>query len=284
MVQSPEWDMTKDCFERIDENQRNTLELYSLKHFWFYDVAFWELEIPAIVLPPLLLYIIAMVGSWIWHGFKPRADTDEIVLDRKEKSMTDELIKVYFDPLPNQPKTDQSREEIATLLRRGFEQRFADAVDRYWELPAVWTLNPDDQYRELLVEARELFVAGYFYSCVAMCGIVAERLIKDMFRTSLLIQRNGKTEIPTKEAFDQLEQVEIRGMINFLKESGLLIENAAKSARVLGDLRNNYAHARGKAPQTDAIKAIKELHVIVEGTVSVFKDFEIKEGRLVQKI
>lgn len=198
--------------------------------------------------------------------------------------MSDEIRTVYMDFLPNQPKNDQSREEIATLLKGRFEQRLPSAVNRYWELPAIMLMNPDDQYRELLLEARELFVAGYFYSCVAMCGIVAERLIKDMLRTSLLIHRNGKTEIPTKAAFDQLEHVEVRGMIEFLKEAGLLIENAASSAKFLGDLRNRYAHARGKVPQTDAIEAIKKLHAVVEGTVSVFKDFEIKDGRLVPKI
>jgi hypothetical protein len=188
-----------------------------------------------------------------------------------------------MDFLPSQPKSDQSRGEIATLLRERFEQRLRDATDRYWELPGVMVLNPDDQYMKLLLEARELFVAGYFYSCVAMCGIVAERLIKDMFRASLMIQRNGKAEIPREAALDQLEHVETRGMIEFLKETGLLDVIAANSAKTLGDLRNRYAHSRGKDPQTDAIEAIKKLHVVVEGTVSVFKDFEVKDGRFVPK-
>jgi len=197
--------------------------------------------------------------------------------------MSDELTTVYMDFLPNQPKNDQSREEIADLLRGKFEQRLPDAIDRYWELPSIIVLNPDDKYRELLSEARELFVTGYFYSCIAMCGIAAERLVKDMFRASLIIQRNGKAEIPTNEAFDQLEHVETRGMIEFLKETGLLIENAANSAKSLGDLRNRYSHARGKVPQADAIEAIKKLHEIVEGTVSIFKDYEIKDGKFVSK-
>jgi len=197
--------------------------------------------------------------------------------------MTDELRTVYIDFLSNQPKNDQSREEIATLLRGRFEQKLSGTIERYWELPGIMVLNPDDQYRELLLEARELFLAGFFYSCVAMCGIVAERLVKDLFRASLIIQRNGKTEIPTKEAFDQLENVETRGIIQFLGKTGLLTEEVAHSAKDLGELRNRYAHARGKIPQTDAIEAIKKLHTIVEGTVYVFKDFEIKDGRLMPK-
>ena len=43
-------------------------------------------------------------------------------------------------------------------------------------------------------------------------------------------------------------------------------------------------HTRGERMRRgDAVKAIKRLHVLVEDTVSVFKDFEIKNGALVLK-
>ena len=65
--------------------------------------------------------------------------------------------------------------------------------------------------------------------------------------------------------------------------AGMISDEAAKAADKLGQLRNGYAHARGKDAPKDAIKAIKLLHVLVEDTVSVFKDFEIKEGAFVRK-
>lgn len=197
--------------------------------------------------------------------------------------MSDKLMTVYVDFLPNQPKNDQSREEIAALLKGRFEQRLAAAVDRSWELPPIMLMKPDDVYIGLLLEARELFVAGYFYSCVAMCGVVGERLIKDMLRTSVLIQKNGISERPTDAALEQLERVDTKGIIQFLEKAKLLGAEAAKAANDLGELRNKYVHARGKDPGADATKAIKMLHALVEGTVSVFKEFEIKEGRLAPK-
>lgn len=42
-------------------------------------------------------------------------------------------------------------------------------------------------------------------------------------------------------------------------------------------------HTPGERILTDAVKAVKMLHKLVEGTVSVFKDFEIKDGVLVPK-
>ena len=116
-----------------------------------------------------------------------------------------------------------------------------------------------------------------------MCGIVGERLVKDVLRASVLVEKDGKPQRPADVAFDQLERVEVNGIVRFLKEAELLSADSAKAARTLGELRNQYAHARGKKPQRDALKAIKLLHTLVEGTVSMFKDFEIKDGVFVRK-
>ncbi len=190
---------------------------------------------------------------------------------------------VFLDLLPNQPKNGQGRDNFRQMLRQRFEERLDTSVERIWDLPPIILQRPQNEYVALLLEARELFVAGNFYSCVAMCGIVGERLIKDVFRASVLIELDGRPVRPEEAAFDQLERVETSGLVRFLKESKLLGDEAAKAADKLGQLRNSYAHARGKDPHRDAIEAIKLLHSIVEGTVSVFKDYEVKEGAFIRK-
>jgi hypothetical protein len=189
---------------------------------------------------------------------------------------------IFLDLLPNLPKNDQTRASIRQLLQQRCENALPDAVERVWELPPI-IVKPQKEYLSLLLEARELYLAGYFYSCVAMCGIVAERLVKDVLRTSVLVQKNGTPQPPPDVAFNQLERVEVNGIIRFLKEAGLLNAEAVKAAESLGQLRNQYAHARGQSPQPDALKAIKLLHTLVEDTVSVFKEFEIKDGIFVRK-
>lgn len=74
MVGRPDWDLTKNCFARIDQDQKSAMELHSFKNFWIWDVVFWRLEIPAIVLPPLLIYALAMLVRWIRRGFEPPAN------------------------------------------------------------------------------------------------------------------------------------------------------------------------------------------------------------------
>jgi hypothetical protein len=203
---------------------------------------------------------------------------------RTEGRMDEEsqFMQVFIDLLPNQPKNEQTRENIRQSMLRQFEQRLPDAVERVWELAPV-ILRQQGEYLALLLEARELYLLGHFYSCVAMCGIVGERLVKDALRVSILIRSRDSSGLPPDTAFDQLERVEVNGIVRFLRESNLLSSEAAKAAEDLGQLRNQYAHARGKRPQPDALKAIKLLHILVEDTVSAFKEFDIKDGAFVRK-
>ena len=188
-----------------------------------------------------------------------------------------------MDLLPNQPKNDEVREFFRSFLRKRFEGRLEESAERIYELPPMIVKDPAGDYFALLREARDLFVAGCFYSCVAMCGIVGERLVKDFLPASILVERGDGPERPSDEAFDQLERVEVWALVQFLKKTALLSDDAAKAWQELGTLRNKYAHARGKDPQPEALEAIQYLHTLVEGTVSVFKDHEIKEGVFAKK-
>ena len=168
-------------------------------------------------------------------------------------------------------------------MSQEFERSLPDAVERIWKLPPFALKPPFGIYSDLLVEARNLFLAGYFYSCVAMCGIVGERIIKDTLRASVLVKKGDKIQSPESKAFDQFERVDVSGIARFLNSAGILSDEAAKAAKDLGELRNSYAHARGENPEADAVNAIKLLHALIDDTVSVFKDHEIKEGVFVRK-
>src|ERR1700727_1694594 len=124
-------------------------------------------------------------------GYSPAPPTKE-QLDSLLQAVTgDSLVPIYVDFTTNQPKSDTAQEEFRQNLRHRFDQDLPGAVERVWELPPLALHRPNDEYLTLLLEARALFVAGYFYSCVAMCGIVGERLVKDVLRVSILIVGAG---------------------------------------------------------------------------------------------
>jgi hypothetical protein len=193
------------------------------------------------------------------------------------------LANAYVDVRSNEPRNAQSRQQFEKSLEDKFRIQLSDAVERIWELPQVILKNANDEYVRLFVEARELFVMGYFYSCVAMCGIVGEKLVKDLLRSTVLLTTDGLADRPSEDAFDQLERVDASAIMRFLNKAQVLGDEAAKAANSLIELRNKYAHARGKEPQADALESIKKLHILVEGTVSVLKSYEIVEGKLVQR-
>ncbi len=175
-------------------------------------------------------------------------------------------MKIHSDVRAQFNKTPEARELFGTELRQQFEKNLPESVERIWELPPIIETRQQEPYASLLREVRELFVAGYFYSCVAMCGIVGERYSKDLLRASVLTKNEGAVSTPSEDAFKYLERVEISGIIGFLKETGTLADNAAKAAKDLCELRNSYAHARGKEFGRDARKAIELLHTLIDRT------------------
>jgi hypothetical protein len=67
---------------------------------------------------------------------------------------------IFLDLLPNLPKNDQTRASIRQLLRQRCEDALPDAVERVWELPPM-VVKPQGEYLSLLLEARELYLAGW---------------------------------------------------------------------------------------------------------------------------
>lgn len=58
-----------DCIKRTDAEMYNALARYSYSNFWIFDVAFWQLEALVIIVPPLIVYSLAVACRWIWRGF-----------------------------------------------------------------------------------------------------------------------------------------------------------------------------------------------------------------------
>ena len=124
------------------------------------------------------------------------AEADALLQAASGEDLTD----VYRDLSSNQPKTEETRARFRETLREQFELKLPDVVERIWQLPIVVVHRANDEYINLLVEARELFKMGYFYSCVAMCGIVGEKVVKDLLRSSVLVSIDGVPEQPLSEA------------------------------------------------------------------------------------
>lgn len=177
----------------------------------------------------------------------------------------------------------EEREKAIATLREEFEKDLPGIVERFAQLPEVAIAS--GPHVPLLMDARDLYAYGYFYSCVAQCGITAERIMKDLAARHLrIIKEDGSTvEIPP-EAIEHLDWFDNSRLVKFVTKSGLIGEDTRKAALALGELRNKYAHGSGEDEAADAMKAITLLQTLIDGTVSFDKTDWTKFDRRARKL
>jgi hypothetical protein len=211
------------------------------------------------------------------QGFVPALDRKQLqrLQDHADPS------QFFADPGSDQPQTSEAKADLEAEFLSQFKLNVSDIVRRSWQLPSLAVPRGNSEYLRLLTEARELYRSGHFYSCVAMSGIVAERLVKDLLRQTIMVSKGeGPPMKPTDTAFDQLERVDMSSLVRFCKETALIDTPTSKAVTALYELRNKYAHGRGKEAAEDSLKAIGLVHQLVEATVSIKSDFEFIDGRL----
>lgn len=121
-------------------------------------------------------------------------------------------------------------------------------------------------YCELLREARDVFVDGHFYACVAMCGISFERFQRD------------KAEPCGAKRKDKMWEVR-----KMLKEKKTLSPKTLILCKEMADLRNEYAHGHGLKPKEDALKSLTWMHSFIDNETNLMRDYVIVDGILNRK-
>lgn len=201
----------------------------------------------------------------------------------KKNNSGDKKILINIDTIPNILKMPGQEKFAKDSLRQELEQDLDNRISRYKELPAIMVQmkSDKDEYVKLLHEARKLYIEGRFYSCITMCGVTSERIAKDILKRIILIKKLNGTN--PSNFFKQLDRIPMDVVRELIIAAGAVDSSLRNDFTKLADLRDKYVHARSIESQNDARKAVKHLHAIVEGTVSVFKKYKIQQGKLVLK-
>ena len=139
-----------------------------------------------------------------------------------------------------------------------------DAQERLSQLPPL--LIEDGPYCGLVREARDVFVDGHFYACVAMCGISFERFQRD----------KAKLYGATRE--DKMPKIR-----KILRSNKVLSPNTVSLCEKMADLRNKYAHGHGLKPKEDALRSLKWMHSFIDSETDLMRDYVIVNGVLIRK-
>lgn len=179
----------------------------------------------------------------------------------------------YIDFSPNAAKRDL-REELSEVSQKqvtelpsgtlGENSLTHDTLERLSQLPPL--LIEDGPYCGLIREARDVFVDGYFYACVAMCGISLERFQRD------------KAEPYGATRTHKMNQVR-----SILQKNRVLSPKTLSLCKNMAGLRNDYAHGHGLNPKEDALKALSWMHSFLDSETNLMRNYVIVDGVLNRK-
>jgi len=179
----------------------------------------------------------------------------------------------YADFRPNTAKLDLSEKSSKDSQKRPAELP-SGAMDeksvayhkdeRLSQLPPL--LIEVGPYCSLLKEARDVFVDGHFYACVAMCGISFERFQRDK-----------------AEPYGATRKHKMPRVRKILQENKVLKVETLTLCMKMADLRNDYAHGHGLKPKEDALKALQWMHSFIDNETNLMRDYVIVDGVLSRK-
>ncbi|MFA5077957.1 MAG: hypothetical protein WC541_00555 [Dehalococcoidia bacterium] len=135
---------------------------------------------------------------------------------------------------------------------------------RFSLLPPL--LIEDGPYCRLIREARDVFINGHFYACVAMCGISFERFQRDKATPYGAIPEHKMWKVRT-----------------ILEDNKVLSAESLCLCKKMANLRNDYAHGHGMHPNEDALKSLEWMHSFINNETSLMRDYFIVNGILHRK-
>ncbi len=176
----------------------------------------------------------------------------------------------YVDFRPNAAKchlreelSKGSQEQLAEGLL-GEKPLAHDTYERLSQLPPL--LIENGPYCGLIREARDVFVDGHFYACVAMCGISFERFQRDK-----------------AESYGATRKHRMRQVRSMLQKNRVLSPRTLSLCESMADLRNEYAHGHGLNPKEDALKSLTWMHSFIDNETNLMRDYVIVNGILSRK-
>jgi hypothetical protein len=176
----------------------------------------------------------------------------------------------YVDFRPNDAKlclseesSKDSQNHPAKLPSGAMDEKSFDHYKnvRLSQLPPL--LIEAGSYCELLREARDVFVDGHFYACVAMCGISFERFQRDK-----------------AEPYGATRKHKIWQVRSILQKNNILSSGSLILCENMANLRNDYAHGEGLKPEEDAIKALAWMHSFIDNETNLMRNYVIVNGIL----
>jgi hypothetical protein len=196
------------------------------------------------------------------------------------------VFKVFLYNKVNVDERDDSdyiRTEIHSLIDR-ISNSSGSMCERRKDI-VIGILYGGDVYAELkviqlLTDVFESYILGKYYATVAVASMAAERLCYDFIE--ILDIKFGERTL-TKEDKEELTYIQFNKLLSFLKKIGVLSDSDVSLLFQINEIRNRHIHPKMKDVEKDATKIVKLLCELLEGRLSMFKFYDLVDGRFVLK-
>ena len=175
---------------------------------------------------------------------------------------------------------DGWKEEIEGLIRL-IQDNHDSIYIRRKEIEGAGIVYAEGKMWKLLQEAKNSYLLGHYYSTIALSAMAAERICYDYIEFSQ-IQIDGKTL--SDKAKEELIYLPLNHLIDFLHECGIIDDRSKGVLHYISEVRNKHVHPKMKNdPQKDAIKVLNKLCNVAENLLSMFRFYDIVDGKFVRK-
>lgn len=159
------------------------------------------------------------------------------------------------------------RKALKDKLSKNFQSRLKEVIQRYFKIQDLLIIQKLP-FCDLVCEAKELYAEGYFYSTIAICGVIAESIARRVLNGCEIVVNQGRA-IKGKTIFKRLDFVIVN---KILINAHLIHQDSYKKLEKIRKLRNKYIHNyKVISPLTIKKNALVSLNYIV----SILK-FEFK--------
>lgn len=128
-------------------------------------------------------------------------------------------------------------------------------------------INYRSEYEDFLNEAKELLSYGYYYSCVAMCSMLAEHIIRNILRKKILGDKSYV--MISSEETKIIDTFPSNLICKFLFENELVDKTVVDAFEDLASLRNKYFQIYVKPSEKNARLSTELLENIIKATENI---------------
>ena len=161
------------------------------------------------------------------------------------------------------------RKQLSKEFKKYFDAKLNEVVSRSISVENLNVIK-NIAFFDLVSEARSLYIEGFYYSTVALCGVIGENICRTIVESAEITINQKKLE--NKKPLIRLE---FSALNKILIGLNLISQNSYRNLEIIRKLRNDYVHGKTLSNITNAKKDAK---ISINCIITILKN-EFKPGR-----